>query len=174
MRTNTISIRAAMSCVPLLLLPLLSACCAQSGVTVDKGVSPEPALHAAALPTTVDACAWRSPVLAKPVREFGDDFHGLEYSLPQGTVIRAAASGVVVYAGRGLGGFRHMVIVKSGDHHLVAYGVNVAPMLREGDDIEQGDTVARTTGDPTGTEFRLEVRDRGKPVDPRLLIREAT
>lgn len=124
-----------------------------------------------AIPKTVGADAWRSPVSAKPVRGFGDGSKGLDYSLPPGTVIRAASSGVVVYAGPGLGGFRHLVIVKTSERHLVAYGVNVPPALREGDGVNQGDTVARTTGGSAAGDFHFEIRDSGKPVDPRSLIR---
>lgn len=124
-----------------------------------------------AIPKTVGADAWRSPVSAQPVRGFGDGSKGLDYSLPPGTVIRAASSGVVVYAGPGLGGFRHLVIVKTSERHLVAYGVNVPPALREGDGVNQGDTVARTTGGSTAGDFHFEIRDGGKPVDPRSLMR---
>lgn len=123
-----------------------------------------------AIPKTVGADAWRSPVGAKPVRGFGNGSRGLDYSLPPGTVIRAASSGVVVYAGPGLGGFRHLVIVKTSERHLVAYGVNVPPALREGDGVNQGDTVARTASGSTAGDFHFEIRDRGKPVDPRSLI----
>lgn len=123
-----------------------------------------------AIPATVGTDAWRSPVGAKPVRGFGEGSKGLDYSLPPGTVIRAASSGVVVYAGPGLGGFRHLVIVKTSERHLVAYGVNVPPALREGDGISQGDTVARTAAGATAGDFHFEIRDRGMPVDPRSLI----
>ncbi len=123
------------------------------------------------IPKTVGADAWRSPVDAKPVRGFGDGSKGLDYSLTPGTVIRAASSGVVVYAGPGLGGFRHLVIVKTSERHLVAYGVNVPPALREGDVVNQGDTVARAASGSTGGDFHFEIRDRGKEVDPRSLIR---
>ena len=123
------------------------------------------------IPKTVGADAWRSPVGAKPVRGFGDGSKGLDYSLAPGTVIRAASSGVVVYAGPGLGGFRHLVIVKTSERHLVAYGVNVPPALREGDGVNQGDTVARAASGSTAGDFHFEIRDRGKPVDPRSLIR---
>ena len=136
---------------------------------------PKPAQRPAAkppvIPKTVGADAWRSPVGAKPVRGFGNGSKGLDYELAPGTVIRAASSGVVVYAGPGLGGFRHLVIVKTSERHLVAYGVNVPPALREGDGVNQGDTVARTASGSTAGDFHFEIRDRGKPVDPRSLIR---
>ncbi|MCE2461126.1 MAG: peptidoglycan DD-metalloendopeptidase family protein [Pseudomonadales bacterium] len=122
------------------------------------------------VPSTVAAGAWRRPVAAKPTRGFGGGSKGLDYSLRKGTLIQAAASGVVVYAGPGLGGFRHLVIVKASERHLVAYGVNVRPNLKEGDTVRIGDAVARAGSGTTGGQFHFEVRDGGKPIDPNSLL----
>ena len=122
------------------------------------------------IPPTVAPGAWRTPVAAKPVRGFGGGSKGLDYSLRKGTLIQAATSGAVVYAGPGLGGFRHLVIVKASERHLVAYGVNVSPNLEEGDAVRIGDAVARAGSGATGGQFHFEVRDRGTPVDPSPLL----
>ena len=122
------------------------------------------------VPATVTAGGWRRPVAARPVRGFGGGSKGLDYSLPKGTPIRAATSGVVVYAGPGLGGFRHLVIVKASERHLVAYGVNVRPNVKEGDAVRSGDAVAQAGSGATGGQFHFEVRDRGKPIDPNSLL----
>ena len=122
------------------------------------------------VPPTVAPGAWRSPVAAKPVRGFGGGSKGLDYSLRKGTLIQAATSGAVVYAGPGLGGFRHLVIVKASERHLVAYGVNVSPNLKEGDAVRIGDAVARAGSGTTGGQFHFEIRDRGTPVDPSPLL----
>ena len=108
---------------------------------------------------------------ANPERRFGGTSKGLDYALAPQTPIRAAAAGVVVYAGPGLGGYRHLVIVKVGERYLVAYGVNVAPALSEGEKIAAGGTVATIGGGGTAAgRFHFEIRDRGKPVDPYTLI----
>lgn len=122
------------------------------------------------VPATVAAGGWRRPVAAKPVRGFGDGSKGLDYSLRKGTPIHAATPGVVVYAGPGLGGFRHLVIVKASERHLVAYGVNVRPDVKEGDTVRRGDALARAGSGATGGQFHFEVRDRGKPIDPNPLL----
>lgn len=122
------------------------------------------------VPATVTTGGWRRPVAAKPVRGFGAGSKGLDYSLPKGTPIHAATPGVVVYAGPGLGGFRHLVIVKASERHLVAYGVNVRPDVKEGDTVRRGDALARAGSGATGGQFHFEVRDRGKPIDPNPLL----
>lgn len=138
-----------------------------------KPVPPKPAPAAQPrpnVPATLGSGAWRPPVAAKPRRGFGGGSKGFDYALPAGTLVRAASSGVVVYAGPGLGGFRHLVIVKASERHLVAYGVNVKPVLKEGDSVKIGDTVARTGSSASAGQLHFEVRDRGKPIDPKSVI----
>ena len=113
---------------------------------------------------------WQRPVSEKPVRAFGGASKGLDYALPPATRVRAAAPGVVVYAGPGLGGFRHLVIVKASERYLVAYGINVQPRLQEGETVAAGATVAETGSGAAAGKFHFEIRDRGKPVDPRPLV----
>ena len=125
-----------------------------------------------ALLATVAADGWRPPVADRPVRRFGGASNGLDYQLGPATRIHAASGGIVVYSGPGLGGFRHLVIVKASDRYLVAYGMNVAPDLKEGESVLPGTVVARIdSGGPTAGKFHFEIRDRGKPVDPGKLIR---
>lgn len=120
--------------------------------------------------STAAVAGWRRPVSEKPVRAFGGASKGLDYALPPATRVRAAAPGVVVYAGPGLGGFRHLVIVKASERYLVAYGINVQPRLKEGETVAAGATVAEIGSGGAAGKFHFEVRDRGKPVDPRPLV----
>lgn len=117
------------------------------------------------------AGGWRPPVTAKPTRRFGGTSKGYDYALPPATTVRAAAPGEVVYAGPGLGGFRHLVIVKASERYLVAYGINVAPKLKEGETVALGAPVAEIGGGGAAAgRFHFEIRDRGKPVDPGTLL----
>ena len=120
---------------------------------------------------TVAAGGWRRPVAERPVRRFGGASKGFDYDLKPATSIHAASGGIVVYAGPGLGGFRHLVIVKASDRYLVAYGVNVAPALREGETVLPGTVVAKIdSGGSAAGKFHFEIRDRGTPVDPGKLL----
>ena len=108
---------------------------------------------------------------AKPVRRFGGASKGIDYELPPNTPVKAAAAGEVVYAGPGLGGYRHLLIVKASERHLVAYGVNVPPVPGEGARVVAGATIATIgSGDATAGRFHFEIRDNGKPVNPATLI----
>lgn len=137
--------------------------------------APEVARTRSARPVPGTATAmpgsWRWPVPDRPARGFDAKTTWIEYNLKPGTRIRSATDGVVAYAGPGLGGYSNLVIVKASERHLVAYAMNVAPVVGEGDTVRSGDLVAELTG--SGREarrFRFEVRDRGKPVDPGRMI----
>ena len=114
---------------------------------------------------------WRKPVDDRPERRFGGNSKGFDYALAPATQVRAAAGGTVVYAGPGLGGYQHLVIVKVSERYLVAYGFNVTPKLKEGDNVAAGAVVAEiASGGTAAGRFHFEIRDRGKPVDPSSLI----
>ena len=133
---------------------------------------PRPAPKPGELLAAVAADGWRPPVAEAPVRRFGGASNGFDYQLGPTTRIHAASGGIVVYSGPGLGGFRHLVIVKASDRYLVAYGVNVPPELKEGESVLPGTVIATIeSGGPTAGKFHFEIRDRGRPVDPGKLIR---
>ena len=141
---------------------------AASKPAAPKAPAPKPA---ASKPNAAATATWRKPVKDKPERRFGGTSKGFDYTLAPATEVRAAAAGQVVYAGPGLGGFRHLVIVKVSERYLVAYGINVTPKLKEGDSVSAGTVVAQVgSGGTTAGRFHFEIRDRGKPVDPSGLI----
>ena len=111
------------------------------------------------------------PVPDEPVRGFDAESKFVVYQPEDGAAVWSATGGVVVYAGPGLGGYAHLVIVKADDRHLLAYAVNVPPTVAEGAVVRPGDLIARLAGGRDARRFRFEVRDRGKPVDPARLIR---
>ena len=85
--------------------------------------------------------------------------------------IRAAASGTVVYSGSGLIGYGALIIVKHNDTYLSAYGHNESLLVREGQAVKRGQTIA-TMGEGPGGKPRLhfEIRRNGKPVNPRQYL----
>jgi murein DD-endopeptidase MepM/ murein hydrolase activator NlpD len=98
----------------------------------------------------------------------GDHRHaGIDYAVPIGTPVKAAAAGRVVAAGAA-GGYGLRVDVDHGNGivtryaHLDRLGVNI------GDVLGAGDTVGRSgnTGESTGPHLHFEVLDHGTAVDP--------
>ncbi len=93
--------------------------------------------------------------------------NGLDISGHKGGQVRAAADGVVVYAGSGLRGYGQLLIIQHNDVFLSAYAHNQALLVSEGATVRGGQTVAEI-GDTDAESPRLhfEIRRDGKPVNP--------
>jgi lipoprotein NlpD len=88
-----------------------------------------------------------------------------------GQPVQAAAAGRVVYSGGGLIGYGQLIILKHNDTYLSAYGHNASLLVKEGDNIRKGQRIA-TMGEGPGQEpmLHFEIRQNGKPVDPRRFM----
>ena len=115
---------------------------------------------------------WQWPTKAPVGRAFGRGNKGIDYRLQPGLSVQSAGSGDVVYAGKGLGGYRYLVIVKHSDVFLSAYSLNGGLRVKEGQRIKAGAVIADTesTGRTAGM-LHFEIRKDGEPVDPTLVIR---
>lgn len=125
-----------------------------------------------AAPPKRDVIRWRWPGDGSLIRAFGSGNNGLDYQLRLGSKVRTAAAGAVVYAGSGLGGFRHLVIVKHSDRYLSAYGLNVAPAVAEGDAVKDGAVLADIPyRGRSAAALHFEIRMDGEPLNPKVVIR---
>ncbi|WP_321785968.1 LysM peptidoglycan-binding domain-containing M23 family metallopeptidase [Paraburkholderia sp. J94] len=92
-----------------------------------------------------------------------------------GQPVKAAASGRVVYAGSGMKAYGKLVIVKHDAHLITAYGRNGKLLVKEGETVKQGQTLATSAADGAGNGGVLfEVREDGKAVDPQTRLPRAT
>jgi murein hydrolase activator len=104
---------------------------------------------------------WPAP---GPVHTFGN---GVLIGAPRGADVRAVARGRVVYA-HFMRGYGQLIILSHGSGWLSMYGNNETLLHGVGDDVAAGEAVGTamlSTGDNTGVYF--ELRQNGKPVDPR-------
>jgi murein DD-endopeptidase MepM/ murein hydrolase activator NlpD len=123
------------------------------------------------------------PVRGDIVQRFGPQGvgrrnDGVDIKAAQGTVVKAAAQGEVVYAGDQVPGFGNLVLIKHADGWVTAYAhldtVNVAMKQQ----VSQGQSLGSVgmTGGATQPELHFEVRyaptpaDKAKPVDPVLVL----
>lgn len=114
--------------------------------------------------------AWQAPTAAPLQRSFGGGHRSLDYQLGPTDRIQAAGAGEVVYAGSGLGGFRHLVIVKHDPQYLSAYSFDRALAVREGQRIAAAEPIALASGADRVSRLRFEIRRNGDPVNPGLLF----
>src|SRR5690606_16061618 len=87
-------------------------------------------------------------------------------SAAEGTPIKAAASGKVVYAGNGLRGYGNMLIVNHDANFLSVYAHNNRRLVKEGAQVRQGQTIATMGNTESNTvQLYFELRYNGKAVD---------
>jgi len=99
-------------------------------------------------------------------------FHtGIDIAVPEGTPVRAAASGTVTFAGW-YEGFGVLVVIDHGNGYESYYAHLSKLLVSAGQSVSAGDVIALSgnTGLSTGPHLHFEVRYFGTPVDPRPLL----
>lgn len=116
------------------------------------------------------APTWQWPIRGPVVSPYGaaqGTGSGIGIGGQPGADIRASAAGQVVYAGDGLAAYGNLIIIKHNDTFLSAYGHNDELVVGEGDEVEQGDVIARMgMGPERQPQVHFEIRRNGTPVDP--------
>lgn len=119
--------------------------------------------------------AW--PVRGKVVREFGqkpngERSEGISIAVPEGTTVKSAADGEVIYAGSELKGYGNLVLVRHPNGYVTAYGYNSDILVKRGDKVRAGQPVAKSgaTGGVKEPQLHFEVRKGQRPVDPKALL----
>ncbi len=115
----------------------------------------------------------RWPVNGRIITGFGqrnDGTHndGINMSVPQGTAVHAAESGVVAYAGSELKGYGNLVLLRHDNGWVTAYAHNDELTVKRGDKVQRGQVIAKAgrTGSVDQPQVHFELRQGSKPVDP--------
>ena len=126
--------------------------------------------NAAKAPSSRSNATWIWPAAGTMVGRFapnGSLNKGIDIAGELGEPVLAASDGLVVYAGSGLRGYGELLIIKHDDVYVSAYGHNRRLLVREGQQVKAGQTIAEMGS--TGTDrvkLHFEIRRQGKPVDP--------
>lgn len=97
---------------------------------------------------------------------------GVNIAAPAGTPVRAAADGEVVYRGSELDGFGNLLLIKHADGFVTAYAHNDAMLVKKGDNVRQGQMIAKVgdSGAVTSPQLHFEIRQNLKSIDPVALL----
>jgi len=121
-------------------------------------------------PRATQSVAWQWPTDGAVIAAYGASTKtqsGIQIGGKRGQPVRAASAGKIVYAGSGLAGYGHLLIVKHNDDYLSAYGHNDRLLAKEGDDVAAGAKIASMgIGPGRRPLLHFEIRRRGEPVDP--------
>lgn len=118
----------------------------------------------------VQSVQWRWPTDGAVIAGYGATTKtqsGIQIGGKRGQAVRAASAGRVVYAGSGLAGYGHLLIIKHNNDFLSAYGHNDRLLAKEGDEVGAGEKIA-SMGEGSGRRplLHFEIRIRGEPTDP--------
>lgn len=119
---------------------------------------------------TVSDINWRWPHVGTVIAKFstsGKVNKGIDIAGDAGDPVKAAADGNVVYAGSGLLGYGNLIIINHNEHYLSAYAHNRRILVKEGETVKQGQTIAELGSSGTDdNKLHFEIRKNGNPVDP--------
>jgi len=125
---------------------------------------------------------YRWPLMGRISSTFGwrrhpitrrNDFHtGIDIRASRGAPIHAARDGRVTFAGW-MGAYGKTVVIDHGGGHSTLYAHASAILVRQGERVTTGQTIARvgSTGRSTGPHLHFEIRVNNRAVDPRPLLR---
>ena len=92
---------------------------------------------------------------------------GIDIAAPNGTPVKAAAAGEVIYDGW-MRGYGRVVVLDHGRGYSTLYGHLSASLVKTGQVVQSGQAIARVgkTGNTTGYHLHFEVRVFGTPENP--------
>jgi lipoprotein NlpD len=118
--------------------------------------------------------AW--PTLGVLISGFGerdrDKHEGIDLASPEGTTVRAAEQGTVLFAGEQKG-YGNLVLVAHDGDLVTVYAHNAENLVKKGARVARGQPIAKVghTGNATGPHLHFEVRVGARPRDPLGFLR---
>lgn len=102
---------------------------------------------------------------------WGTNHNGVDLAVPEGTSVRAAASGTIVQEGWN-GGYGISVYIDHGNGYFTRYGHLSETNVYVGQYVSQGEVIAYSgnTGDSTGPHVHFEIRQGEAALDPTIFV----
>jgi murein DD-endopeptidase MepM/ murein hydrolase activator NlpD len=101
---------------------------------------------------------------------------GINIAAPAGAPIVAAENGVVAYAGNQLRGYGNLLLLRHADGWVTAYAHAEALLVRRGEIVRRGQTIARvgSSGSVDRPQLHFEIRKGAQAVDPMRQLARTT
>ncbi len=115
---------------------------------------------------------WPAPNRYLSGNDFWSGHLAIDIAAGEGTPIRAADSGVVVFAGAAYGGYGNMVMIDHGNGWQTLYAHLSVVSVACGQSVQQGQRIgsAGSTGNSTGAHLHFETRYEGGFVNPWYVL----
>lgn len=143
----------------------------QDTISKEDTVSKEPKIKET--PVTKQAKAdWQLPIKdGVIINNFSEANKGIDITGKLGQSVFASKEGKVVYSGGGLKNYGNLIIIRHNNGYLTAYGYNKINLVQNGDEVYQGQEIARMGNNSKSIPIlHFEIRQNGKPVNPLKLI----
>lgn len=131
---------------------------------------------ALAAPDSTGIGRMRWPVRGRVISGFGSGAgrsnDGIDIQVPEGTPVKAAENGVVIYAGDGLKEFGNTVLVRHESGLVTVYGHASEIKVSRGEKVKRGQEIALSgmSGTTDAPKLHFEVRKNSAPVDPTTFL----
>ena len=143
----------------------------------ELALAPQTAASAAAAPAAAQAAnapaRFRWPVRGRVISGFGkkpsgERNDGINLAVPEGTAVKAAEDGTVIYAGNELKSYGNLVLIRHANGWVSAYAHNSELKVKRGDQVRRGQIVSLSgmSGGVTTPQVHFELRKEATPVDP--------
>ena len=101
-----------------------------------------------------------------------DHHDGIDLACPEGTAVRAAGDGIVLFAGEQRG-YGNLILLAHDDDLVTVYAHNSENLVGKGERVTRGEEIARVghSGNATGPHLHFEVRVGTQPRDPLGFLR---
>ncbi len=138
-----------------------------------RKITPAPEQSAESKSNAATALSFRWPVRGRIISGFGPKpggqaNAGINIAVPEGTPVKAAEEGVVVYANNELKTYGNLLLIRHADGYVTAYAHLSEILVKHGDTVKRGQVVAKAgqTGDVSSPQLHFEIRKRSTAVDP--------
>jgi murein DD-endopeptidase MepM/ murein hydrolase activator NlpD len=103
----------------------------------------------------------------------GQKNDGIDIQAEPGAPVKAAEGGTVVYVGSEVAHLGNLVLVQHPGGYITAYGNNEAVLVKKGEEVKKGETIAKagSSGGATSPRLHFEVRRGGsRTIDPTTVL----
>lgn len=128
-------------------------------------------------PKATGISKYRWPVRGQVIAGYGANVEGsrndgINISVPEGTPIKAAENGVVIYSGSSLKELGNAVLVRHDDGTVTVYGNASELKVQRGQKIQRGQTLAASgmSGTAAQPQVHFEVRKNASAVNPATYL----
>ena len=115
---------------------------------------------------------FRWPVSGTVITDFAESRSGINIAAQEGTAVRAADSGTVIYTGSAVQGYGNLVLIKHANGYVSAYAHLKDITVTKGLEVNRGEAIGTTgmTGGVSRPQLHFELRKGATPVDPTPLL----